>query len=98
MSAKGGISMSVLTNIRIDEELKRESDELFKSLGLTFSSAVNLFLKTAVREQCLPLSLSLKVPSSETIQAIEEGRRIARDPHVPGYESLEELFAALDEE
>ncbi len=89
--------MSVLTNIRIDEELKKESDELFKSLGLTLSSAVTIFLKTAVREQRLPLSLSLNVPLQETIRVIEEGRRIAKDPHVKSYKTVEELFAALDE-
>lgn len=89
--------MSVLTNIRIDEELKKESDELFKSLGLTLSSAVTIFLKTAVREQRLPLSLSLNVPLQETIRVIEEGRRIAKDPHAKSYKTVEELFVALDE-
>ena len=32
----------------------------------------------------------------ETIEAVEEGRKIARDPAVKGYPDMEELRKALD--
>ena len=32
----------------------------------------------------------------ETLDAIEEGRRLARDPNVKGYKSIEELRKALE--
>jgi DNA-damage-inducible protein J len=40
-------------NIRIDEDLKREFDELCQDLGLTMTAAFTIFAKTAVRKQKL---------------------------------------------
>ena len=34
-------------------------------------------------------------PNQETIAAMQEAERIAKGPDVPGYNSLDELFAAL---
>jgi DNA-damage-inducible protein J len=45
-------------NIRIDDDLKIEGERLFKELGLTFSSAVSVFISQAVREQAIPFKLS----------------------------------------
>ena len=39
--------------------------------------------------------MRVESPNAETIAAIEEGRRIAHDPNVKGYASIEELRAAL---
>lgn len=35
--------------------------------------------------------------SEKTIRAMEEAKRISRDPDSKGYDSMEELKAALDE-
>ena len=43
----------VSTNIKIDPELKEQSQALFESLGLSLSAAVNIFLRQAVREQAI---------------------------------------------
>lgn len=51
---------AVSTNIRIDENLKREAQALFEELGLTMSVAVNMFLKQAVREQAIPFEVTKK--------------------------------------
>lgn len=42
-------------------------------------------------------SLNVEVPNEETIAAMEEGRRIASDPNIKGYASMEELKKALEE-
>ena len=44
---------TVTTSIRTDAQLKREADRLFSDLGMNFSTAVNTFLRQAVREQGL---------------------------------------------
>lgn len=48
-------SISNTTNmtIRIDKNLKKSVDNLFKSLGTTTSSAINMFLRQCDREQGL---------------------------------------------
>lgn len=35
-------------------------------------------------------------PNSETLSAIEEGRKIAADDKAPGYRNMDELKAALE--
>ena len=59
------------------------------------STAFNIFLKAVIRENGLPFDMRVESPNAETIAAIEEGRKIAHDPNVKGYTSIEELRAAL---
>jgi addiction module RelB/DinJ family antitoxin len=44
-------------NIRIDPKLKEEGEKLFRELGLTFSSAVSVFVSQAVRERGIPFHI-----------------------------------------
>ena len=48
-------------NIRIDDRLKEQGEELFAALGLSFSAAVSAFVSQAVREGGLPFMLTTKV-------------------------------------
>ena len=83
-------------NIRTDKEIKDQADAIFSELGLTMTTAVNMFLRAAVREHGIPFALKLDVPNEITVAAIEEGRRIASDSSVKGYSSIEDLKAALE--
>ena len=47
----------ISTNIRIDEQLKKEATELFNDLGMNFSQAITIFLKQSVREQAIPFKI-----------------------------------------
>jgi len=58
--------------IRMDENLKREAEELFSDLGLSMTSAFIAFTRQAVREQRIPFVLSRNIPNAETLQAIED--------------------------
>jgi DNA-damage-inducible protein J len=46
-------------NIRIDDDLKEKADSLFDELGLNMTTAFNMFIKTAIRQQGIPFDLSL---------------------------------------
>ena len=83
-------------NIRMDKDVKEQADQLFTELGLTMTTAVNLFLRASIREQGIPFSVKLNKVNKETIAAIEEGRKIAKDPNVKGYHSVDELKKALE--
>ncbi len=87
---------TITTSIRTDAALKREADRLFADLGMNFSTAVNMFLRQAVREQGLPFKPSRNVPNAETRTAMREAEAIAHDPTVPGHHSVDELFDDLD--
>ena len=81
--------------IRMDSELKAEADELFDALGMNLSTAFNIFVRQALREGGIPFEIKLDRPNKETIAAMLEAEKIARDPSVKGYNDLDELFAEL---
>ena len=83
-------------NIRMDKDIKEQADQIFTELGLTMTAAVNLFLRASIREQGIPFSVKLNKVNKETIAAIEEGRKIAKDSNIKGYHTVDELKKALE--
>lgn len=59
-------------NIRVDEDLKRKADAIFSELGLNMSTAMNIFLKYAVRYGGVPFDLRIENPNAETQAAIDD--------------------------
>ena len=55
--------------VRMDEELKKQAEELFSDLGFNMTTALTAFVKQAVREQRIPFMISRDVPNEETMQA-----------------------------
>jgi len=43
--------------VRVDDELKRDAESLFGKLGLSMSSAINVFFRQAIREQAIPFEV-----------------------------------------
>lgn len=83
-------------NIRTDKEIKVQAEEIFSELGLNMTTAINMFLRTAIREHGIPFELKVDVPNDVTVAAIEEGRRMMSDPSAPRYSSIEALKEALE--
>ena len=81
--------------IRLDSQLKSQAEALFSELGLNLSTAFGIFLRQSVREGRIPFTISLNNPNQETIAALLEAERIAKDPSVKAYTDLNELFADL---
>ena len=44
-------------NIRVDREVKNKAQEVFTALGLDMTSAVNIFLRQAIRKNGIPFEL-----------------------------------------
>ena len=82
-------------SIRIDAELKARADTLFSELGMNLSTAFNIFVRQSLRESGIPFEIRLEQPNKETVEAMLEAERIAKDPSVKGYNDLDELFADL---
>ena len=47
-------------SIRMDSVLKEQTEDVLEQFGLNMTAAVNMFFHQIVREQSIPLSLSLK--------------------------------------
>lgn len=82
-------------SIRMDVELKKQAEKLFAELGMNMTTAFNIFLRQAVRQQRIPFDVALEVPNAETIAAMEEAERISRDPSVKSYTNIEQMMQEL---
>ena len=67
------ISNTTNLTIRIDKDLKKRVDKLFKQLGTNTNSAINMFLRQCDREQGLVFTPTLNpTPSKELLEALEQ--------------------------
>ncbi len=53
-------------NVRVDAILKQEAEALFNDLGLNMSSAINLFLRSAIMHNGIPSEIKRQIPNEET--------------------------------
>ncbi len=89
--------MSTATlNIRIDKEIKKQAEVVFNELGLNMTTAINIFLRTSIREKGIPFEVKMNNPNDMTIAAIEEGRKLIADSDAKSYSSMDELKSALE--
>lgn len=82
-------------SIRIDADLKAQADALFNELGMNLTTAFNIFVRQSLREGGIPFEVRLEQPNKETIAAMLEAERIARDPSVKHYSDVEEALREL---
>lgn len=68
MHAKGVDNMAQIS-IRMDDELRKKTEEVLSGLGLTISSAVNIFAHQIVRTQDIPFPLTLSGGASSDRQS-----------------------------
>lgn len=82
-------------SIRMDADLKAQADALFNELGMNLTTAFNIFVRQSLREGGIPFEVKLEQPNKETIAAMLEAERIARDPSVKHYSDVEEALREL---
>ena len=79
-------------NISIDEKTKKEAQKLFADFGMDLSTAVNIFLRQAIRENAIPFAIRKNVPNSETLAAMKSAEK-GENLYGP-FDSVEEAMAA----
>ena len=57
------MAINTTYNIRIDKQVREQADALYKSMGLTLSSAINLFLTQSVIQGKLPINEVIAEPA-----------------------------------
>lgn len=86
-----------LVNFRIDESTKKQMEQICSELGITMSTAFNIFAKKVIREKRIPFDVSIDPFYSESnmkalsksIKELEQGKVVVK--------SMEELEAMVDE-
>lgn len=80
-------------NVRVDTQLKQAADALFSDLGLTMSSAITMFLKSAVSHDGIPFEVRRTAPNAETRAALGEYPEMKRNAaSYPRYDSFDDLM------
>ena len=101
LKPKGDLKMTTLAQnknftIRLDAKVKEEAESLFADLGMTLSCAMNIFLRQALIVRGLPFEVRQERPNKVTLAAMEEAIRIANDPNVRRFATVDELMKDLD--
>ena len=95
------IIMSNITyNIRIDKQVREQADALYKSMGLSLSSAINLFLTQSVIQGKLPINEVIAEPTYADVllhDAIEIDTEISNEK-ARIYTTPDELFKIWESE
>ena len=78
-------------NIRIDDELKDEANELFSDIGIDMSTAIKIFLKQSVREQRVPFILGEPLDSTQAREEALGGKGKI-------YDNVEEMMQDINED
>ena len=79
---------------RIDSDLRTQSEAVYSALGISLDTAINVFLKKSVAVGGFPFDVRLDIPTKETLSAMREAEKIAKDSDVTALDvedALEEL-------
>ena len=79
-------------NIRMDSDVKAQAQALFAQFGLDMTTAINMFLRQAIRERGIPFELRLSGSLDQAMRDIEEGRVYGP------YATVDEAMAAMLED
>lgn len=80
-------------NVRVDSALKQEAENLFNDLGLNMSSAITMFLRSAINHNGIPFEVKRPVPNAETRAALDEYEEMKRNPdNYKRYDSFDEVL------
>lgn len=80
-------------NVRVDSALKQEAEALFSDLGLNMSSAINMFLRSAINHNGIPFEVKRVMPNAETKTALDEYEEMKKNPDkYKRYESFDEIL------
>lgn len=81
-------------NIRMDSEVKKQAEELFSEIGMNMTTAINIFLKQAIRQNGIPFELKINVPNEITKKALIDAEN-GVDMYGP-YDTVEDLMEDLN--
>ena len=65
--------------VRVDEDTKKQASDIAEDFGFDLSSVTRAFYRQIVRERRIPLNLSYSNVPEETLEALAEARRMAKE-------------------
>lgn len=90
MVVKSDTSMT----IRMNKEVKQQAQQLFSDLGMDMTTAINVFLRQAIKHNGFPFDVTLYTPNAVTLEAMDAAEK---DEDIYGpFESVSDLMEALN--
>lgn len=77
--------VNVTTSFNKDDKI--QMDKMLKELGITFSAALNMFVKQSIRENKLPLSLDLNVDTQRVLRDVQNNIDLSKP-----YNNMEDFW------
>ena len=62
--------------IRVDPVVKKNSEKVLDDLGMSISTAINLFLKQIIIQQGLPFEVKMKIAGMDNVELMTEQEMI----------------------
>lgn len=72
-------TLTSVINVMVDKQDKEQATNILKDLGLTMSTAINMFVKQIIKEGGIPFEIKNPKPSKELLEALREGEQIIQD-------------------
>ena len=83
-------------NIRMDSDLKKQFEAFCSDMGMSMTTAFNIFAKKSVREYRIPFEIGGEAPNAETVEAVNEVRRMKADKTIgKTYADVDEMMKDL---
>lgn len=84
----------VTTSISIDADTKAKAQDLFADFGMDLSTAINIFLRQAIRENRIPFLIQREDPNITTLEAMDDAEK-GENMYGP-FDSVSALMEALN--
>ena len=85
--------------VRVDENIKKQSEQILNELGMNISTAFNIFMRTVARERRIPFEITLAEPdpffSKSNLARLAQSQKQISEGNII-YKTAEEL--GLDDE
>ena len=83
-------------NIRMDSDLKKQFEAFCSDMGMSMTTAFNIFAKKSVREYRIPFEIGGEAPNAETMEAVNEVKRMKADKTIgKTYADVDEMMKDL---
>lgn len=73
------VFMTCNFSVRMDSEVKNQSEAIFNELGLNLTTAINVFLRKSIQSGGFPFDVRLDEPSKDLLMAVQEAENISQE-------------------
>ena len=85
-------------NVQVNKADKDEATRILNDLGISMSTAINMFIKQIIKTDGIPFDVKNVKPTKELMSAISEGEAIYNAKGRTAYNNMDDLIKSLNDE